>query len=209
MNVTREELESVGLWFRELFYLEQIDERPLPAFSFSEVKAGAIPEGWVQVNPRFVEPEVVRGWEFRLSFELVRRAWTEPVLSDSFAERRWMDACNSGTSVWGVFTCSRPVWKMMGLSRRSLWKLAYLRRNNALWGRRLFTTGKGVWKPPTEEQGFDAALVYCRCGRVCGGFGQSFHRSSGDCGQGPPPPVALLEWQGENYRACPPPAVLR
>jgi hypothetical protein len=206
MNVRRVELESAGLWFRELFYLEQVQEPPLPFFSFSEMRGGAIPEGWTRVSPRFVEPEVVRGWKFRLAAEFVRGAWEKPVVSDRDAEKRWMSACDNGVSRWGVFTSKAPLARMLRLSRRDFWKFVYLRRDDRVWGRRSFTIGKGVLKPPCGTYAKDVALVWCRCGRPCGEDGSgNFHESTGDCGRSPRVPVAFLEWNGPNYRAVAPP----
>lgn len=53
MRVSEETLRDSGLWHRELFYLEQVVEPPLPPMSFSELRCNDLPHGWVKVSPHW------------------------------------------------------------------------------------------------------------------------------------------------------------
>jgi len=150
MSVSEGMLRDCGLWNRELFYLEQDSERPLPSFSYSQYKTNDIPSGWTRVSPHWYPREVLRGWEFRLSHLTVRNAWERPVLTDSFAKERWMADCDAGCSTWGLsnFVNTRML-KLTGLSRRGLWRWVCLRRNRDVFGRVRF--GKGIGMPKPSE----------------------------------------------------------
>jgi len=147
MKVGRESLHRTRLWAREIFYLEKVEEPPLPAFSFAQMRCNDLPKGWKRVSSHRFDKQVVAGWKYRLAFELVRSAWTSPLVTDSVAEQRWMDACDTGTDVYGVGLVSRRMGKLMGLSRRDLWALVYIRRNENVFGRCRFTRGSGVLRP--------------------------------------------------------------
>lgn len=152
MKVERESLHSTRLWCRELFYLEKESEPELPFFSFAEMKCKDLPVGWTRVSPHRYPVPVVDGWRYRLAHELIKSAWTSDVLTDSFAEKRWMDACDTGTDIYGVGLVNRRIGKLMGLTRSELWAYTYLRRNENVFGRCRFTRGSGVLKPTCRQQ---------------------------------------------------------
>jgi hypothetical protein len=147
MKIGRESLQNCQLWFRELFYLEKIDEPNLPFFSYSEMKCNDLPVGWDRVSPNWFPDQVVRGWRFRLAHELVKSSWSSDVLTDSDAKKRWMEACYTGVEPYGVGFVNAKRAKLLQISRRDLWRLVYFRRNDSVFGRCRFTRGKGVLRP--------------------------------------------------------------
>lgn len=150
MKVSEGVLRASGLWKRELFYLEQVEERPIPAMSFSRLKCNDIPEGWRQVSPHWHPTEVVRGWEFRLGIEMYRNAWSRSVISDSEAEEKWMNKLDEGCSTWGLKGSRDSLLaRMLKLSRRAFWRWRCTTGNPSFFGRCLFSRGKGVWMPGT------------------------------------------------------------
>jgi hypothetical protein len=148
MKVGKQTLIDSGLWHRELFYLEHVEERPLPFASFSQVQTNDLPTGWRRVSPRWYPREVVRGWEFRFSHETIALAWSNPVLLSDAAEERWMSECDVGCSPWGLSSWVNPrMRRLLRLSRKALWKYVCIRRNESVFGRVRFERGKGCVKP--------------------------------------------------------------
>jgi len=135
--------------------LNKIDEPPLPRMSFSQLTCNDLPPDWVQVSPHWHPPEVVRGWSYRLGFEMVRSAWTRGVISDSDAEKKWMAELDEGASPWGL----RNAWRsfkcsLLRMSRRQVWRWICLPHERLsgqeielLLARRRFSRGGGVWMP--------------------------------------------------------------
>jgi hypothetical protein len=147
MKLSRDELQSSGLWYRELFYLEQVEEPPLPFGTFAQYRTNDVPKGWSRVSPHWYPESMVLGWAHRFSFETVRNAWTEPVINDSLAEKRWMDECDRGCSTWGLSSFVNPLMRRLTkLSRKGLWRWVCLRRNESVFGRVRFERGKGCVK---------------------------------------------------------------
>jgi hypothetical protein len=152
IKVGREVLEAVGLWHRELFYLEAVDEPPLPFGSFSQYRTNDLPTGWTRVSPRWYPSAVVDGWSRRFTHLTIANAWSRPVLSDSCAEKRWMAECDVGCSPWGLssWVCPR-MRKLLKLSRKQLWRYVCLRRNHSVFGRCGFERGKGCVRPDVVD----------------------------------------------------------
>jgi len=170
MKVSEEVLRASGLWNRELFYLENEVEPPLPAISFSQLKCNNLPPGWTKVSPHWYNSEVVRGWKFRHVHEMVQRAWTDPVLTDSEAEVKWMQRLDEGVSPWGLKYCGTFKVSLLRMSRRQFWRWRCIRVNRSVFGRHRFSRGQGVWKPGTHEcdnfgEDVDTASWLSRCGR--------------------------------------------
>jgi len=180
MKVGEGTLRDSGLWNRELFYLEQAEERPLPSLSFAQMKTNDTPKGWSRVSRHWYPEQVLRGWEFRFSFETVRNAWLNPIVNDSDAEKRWMSECDSGCSPWGLSSfINTRMRTILRLSRKQLWKYVCLRRNSSVFGRVKFERGVGCVKPD----------IVCSYNDV-------------DTQEWP------VAHSGESFRACPPPSSL-
>nr|QXN75330.1 MAG: RNA-dependent RNA polymerase [Grapevine-associated botourmia-like virus 1] len=153
IKVSEDVLRSSGFWNRELFYLEKEVEPPLPTFSFVQLRAGDIPKGWTKVSPHWYPPEVIRGKAFRFAMEVVNCAWSNPMISDSDAERKWMQKCDEGCSTWGLSGfVSRSMCRLLRMSRRQLWRYVCMRGNRNVFGRVRFSRGKGVWMSGTAQQ---------------------------------------------------------
>lgn len=150
MKVSEETLRRCGLWHRELFYLENETEPPLPTMSFSQLKCNDLPGGWVRASAHWHPREVVRGWSYRLSHEMVKSAWTRSPINDSEAEEKWMRALDEGVSPWGLPSFGKDMGRLLRMSRRQLWRWRVLRGNSDLFGRVRFSKGKGVWRPGTD-----------------------------------------------------------
>jgi hypothetical protein len=149
MKVSEDTLRSTGLWFRELYYLEKLVEPPLPAFSFSQLKCSDIPSGWVQVSAHWHPTQVVKGWSYRLSHEMVRSAWTRRVISDSEAEKKWMQRHDEGVSPWGLKCYGTFKRSLLRMSRRQVWRFICIPKDRGQFGLVRYSRGKGVWMPGT------------------------------------------------------------
>lgn len=147
IKVTEGELRGSGLWHRELFYLEQINELPLPIWSYSQIRSNDCPQGWSRVSAHWYPKQVVSGWRHRFFFEVVKLAWSNPVLSDSAAKERWMNECKSGCSEWGKSRLSPLQRSLLGLSGRHAWRYLFIRDNASVFGRSAFSRVKGIVKP--------------------------------------------------------------
>nr|WAK77875.1 MAG: RNA-dependent RNA polymerase [Botourmiaviridae sp.] len=201
MKVTEETLKSTGLWKRELYYLQDPVERPVPSFSFSQVKCNDLPKGWVK---RSVWRDLGGGGlGFRVKYEAdyvalcakvfavatADCAWENPVITDSEAREKWLRECDLGTKEWTLRGLVIPkVVRMMRLSRRALWQYVLdvergscPRRN---WGIQQFKRGKGVWLPGTLECDKSDDMS----NRLCG----SFFGEPGVRGQCFSPPQSLM-----------------
>nr|WPR16789.1 MAG: RNA-dependent RNA polymerase [Lwood associated botourmia-like virus 3] len=150
MSVSEWDLKDCGLWHRELFYLEQVQEPPMPFWSFAAIKSNNLPTGWTRVSPYRHNAEVVRGWQFRLSHEITKLAWSQPVVTDSLAKKRWMDECDAGCSQWGLAGfATRRMCKLVKMTRRKIWRWICLRTNSSVFGRCRFNKGQSVLAPCT------------------------------------------------------------
>jgi len=153
IRVTRQDLESCGLWFRELFYLEKWTEPPLPRVSFSEILCNDLPDGWSWASPNWVSPADAKEWRHLYAAETIANAWIRPVLKPSDAESIWWSHCDQGTEVYGFgYWVTSKFSKMLKLKRKDLWRWVYLRRNPNVFGRVAFRRGKAVPRPCLSEQ---------------------------------------------------------
>ncbi|QKI79903.1 RNA-dependent RNA polymerase [Erysiphe necator associated ourmia-like virus 73] len=172
-------LRDSGLWHRELFYLEHVEEPPLPMRSFAQIASNDTPRGWSRVSPRWYPREVLRGWEYTYSHKTVANAWTNDVVADSLAKERWMKECDWGCSPWGLSSfVNTRTRRLLRLSRKELWKYVCLRRNASVFGRVRFERGQGCVKPDV----------------VCSYNNVDNHS-----------PVIVME---DSFKHCPPPACL-
>jgi hypothetical protein len=142
LSVDREMLHSLGMWHRELFYLEQPVERPLPV-----LVSGGVPEGFVQVQASKIGPDLARQGEDRFKSALLHLAWTEPYDPKNFNDDAIFRRIREGASPYGInhFKGIGKVRRMLRCSRRTLWKWVYLRCNESLFGRERSQRGKCVW----------------------------------------------------------------
>jgi hypothetical protein len=63
-------LRAVGLWHRELFYLEQVKEPLVPCLE------PGLPSGWAQVSSSwFDSPDAIKFWERKWAEACVAHAW--------------------------------------------------------------------------------------------------------------------------------------
>lgn len=130
LAVDRGMLTDGGLWFRELFYLEQWQEAELPA------EVGSVPPGWI--------PE--SSWKFS---ECERRAWAS-AYRGAIDDHRWhgivplaTEDAEMGSIRQGCFPYGLPPGvkyrKMLKLSREKAWRWACRRRNESVFGRVRFS----------------------------------------------------------------------
>jgi len=142
LAVDREMLHASGMWHRELFYLEQAVERPLPYVSSDTV----IPSGWVQVSNSWLSPESVIEWKRRWADECVEHAWHGNFSPCDVSEDTLLGRIREGQSPYGLGTLmSRKVRGMLRMSRSAAWRWVNLRRNESVFGRVRWKKGGGVW----------------------------------------------------------------
>jgi len=143
LAVDREMLQSIpGLWHRELFYLEQVVERPLPYLS----KDTVIPDGWRQVSASWLSLEEVKEWAREWSRATVEHAWFGSFSPCEVSEDALMAAVRLGCSPYGLGTLiSLKVRSMLRMSRNAAWKWVNQRRNESVFGRVRWKKGRGVW----------------------------------------------------------------
>lgn len=138
----REMLHCLGMWHRELFYLEPVIERPLPSL----VKGG-VPDGYVQVNKSWLSPEMLTEATTRFYSALTSFAWTEPYDPKTQDDDALFAAIREGCSPYGInhFTRLHVVRRMLRLTRREMWQWVYIRRNESVFGRVRPEKAKRVW----------------------------------------------------------------
>lgn len=142
LAVDREMLSAVGLWHRELFYCEQVVEKPLPFISSDTV----IPEGWVQVSASWLLPEQVTEWQRKWSEACVDHAWHGSFSPSDVSEDTLIGLIRRGCSPYGLGTLmSAKVRGMLRLSRNQAWRWVNHRRNSSVFGRIRWKRGRGVW----------------------------------------------------------------
>jgi len=141
MAVDEETLKSVGLWNRELFYLEQVEEPLLP------VCDRPLPTGWAQVGSSWFSEEDKRYWKREWATACVDHAWTCPVSPDASSEDTKMALIRHGVPPYGLGSLINiRVRRMLGgVSRSKLWKWVNLRRNSAVFGRVRRDRGQRMW----------------------------------------------------------------
>jgi len=133
-------LRESNLWDRELFYLEQSEERPLPV-----VEAG-LPTGWKQVGSSWMDSSTIQEWNRKWSAACVDFAWLHQPLPSELSVDHRISLIRAGCSPYGLGTLiGSKVRRMLGLSRAKAWKWVYTRRNPAVFGRVKRKRGAGVW----------------------------------------------------------------
>jgi hypothetical protein len=178
IDVGRGVLEGLDLWHRELFYLEQDSERPLPSSSYASMRANDVPVGFSRVSPHWYPKQDIKDWSRQFNAETVVNAWEKPILSDSDAEEKWWREHDQGCSPWTLSGWKQPLLrKMLRLTRFQMFKWLVCRRNESVFGRVSFKRGVGVWRPDRTSQD-DAVLpvgddgkgsgegIRCRVGSV-------------------------------------------
>jgi len=135
-------LRSLGLWHRELFYCEQIEEPPLPVF-----KHGPLPEGWEQVSSHWFSPEDQVDWKRRWSDACIDFAWSsDPRATSFYSEDTKMSMIRDFVSPYGLGSLiSSRVRRMLKMSRSQTWRWVNLRRNSSVFGRVRRDKGSRMW----------------------------------------------------------------
>jgi len=141
-------LRGLDLWHRELFYLEQDTERPLPSKSFSETVCNDTPASWSRVSPHWYPEVQVKEWQKQFAAETICGAWENEVLKNAEAEAQWWRSHDEGCSPWSLSGVRTPkMLRMLKLTRSGFWRWYTCRRNRSVFGRCAFQRGRGVWKP--------------------------------------------------------------
>nr|WAK77970.1 MAG: RNA-dependent RNA polymerase [Botourmiaviridae sp.] len=141
MVAGEQEIRDSGLWFRELFYLEQVEEPFIPTLD------ERIPvQGWRQVPKSWVEPSSIRDWEQRWSAACVYHAWFSDFTKSSFSEDTKMSKIREGCSPYGLGSLiATRVRRMLHMTRSQIWKWVNLRRNTSVFGRVRPAKSQMIW----------------------------------------------------------------
>jgi hypothetical protein len=134
-------IRDSGLWFRELFYLEQVEEPLMPVLD------NRVPvQGWKQVPISWVGPDRVKEWERRWSAACVYHAWFSSFSNSDFSEDTIMSKIRQGCSPYGLGSLiSTRVRRMLHMSRSQVWRWVNLRRNPSVFGRVRGSRSKMIW----------------------------------------------------------------
>jgi len=133
-------LRDLGLWQRELFYLEQVDEPLLP------VATPGLPPGWRQVGSSWMDQSTIDEWKRRWASACVDHSWTSPVALNELSEDSLMSRIRAGCSPFGLGSLiGARVRRMLGLSRVLAWKWVFARQNSSVFGRVRRNRGEKVW----------------------------------------------------------------
>ncbi|QGY72546.1 RNA dependent RNA polymerase [Plasmopara viticola lesion associated ourmia-like virus 16] len=160
IDVGRGVLEGLDLWHRELYYLEQDSERPLPSSSYASMRANDLPTGYSRVSPHWYPKQDIQEWSRQFSAETVVNAWEKPVLSDSDAEEKWWREHDQGCPSWTLSGWNQTLLRrMMKLTRAQMWRWLVCRRNASVFGRLSFKRGCGVWKPDSTLVEENAVVI--------------------------------------------------
>jgi hypothetical protein len=141
LDLDEGDLRSIGLWNRELFYLEQDREVPLPRMA-----SGGVPKGFVKVSAHRVSPEMVKEGEDRFNSALLHYNWNEPYDREEYSEDQAFRMIREGCSPYGINHFNvKVIRKMLRLTRSQLWKWVYLRSNRDVFYRSRGEKKKEVW----------------------------------------------------------------
>nr|WAK77818.1 MAG: RNA-dependent RNA polymerase [Botourmiaviridae sp.] len=141
LAVDRNMLHSLGLWHRELYYLEQVVEKPVP-----QMLKGAIPSGWRCFSEHIVPVEDRQYWSQEWSWACVEHAWVADFDRAEFTEVEKMRQMTDGCPPYGLGSLIGPkVRRMLKMTRSKIWKWVYRRQNESVFGRVQRSRGKGVW----------------------------------------------------------------
>jgi len=143
LAVGQEILRSTGLWYRELYYLEQAVEQPLPHFA-----KGELPAGWRQVSKLWIPKDMLPSLQIRWSAECVSHAWTSTFDPSSFSSEEVLRRIWEGCIPYGLGSLIRSrVRRMLGMTRSEVWRWVNLRRNESVFGRVQARKGARVFVP--------------------------------------------------------------
>jgi len=137
-----QEIRDSGLWFRELFYLEQVEEPFIPTLD------ERVPvQGWRQVPKSWISSqESIRDWEQRWSAACVYHAWFSDFNNSSFSEDTKMSKIREGVSPYGLGSLiSLRVRRMLRMTRSQIWKWVNLRRDTSVFGRVRGAKSQMIW----------------------------------------------------------------
>jgi len=142
LDVDRRTLHATGMWFRELFYLEQIDEAPIPC-----LKPGIPVVGWKRVSRSwFSSQDEIQEWDGRWGAACVYHAWFSDLESSTLSEDFRMTRLREGCTPYGINTMNVPkILRMIKISRREMWLWINRRRCEHYFGKVRFRKGEGVW----------------------------------------------------------------
>nr|WAK77888.1 MAG: RNA-dependent RNA polymerase [Botourmiaviridae sp.] len=141
LSVGRATLHDLGLWHRELYYLEQVVERPVPSLT-----KGALPEGWHRLSENVVPIEDRDYWDAEWQWACVEHAWCADFEPSEFADETSYLKIIEGCPPYGLGSLiGSRVRKMLKMSRSRVWKWVYRRQNESVFGRISWNRGKGVW----------------------------------------------------------------
>jgi hypothetical protein len=142
LAVGEESLKTLGLWYRELFYCEQVEEPPLPVLA-----DGPLPEGWSQVSRNWFSLEDQLRW---------KREWISACVDHAWSGRSWskydasedikMSKIRELVSPYGLGSLMRhKVRHMLKMTRSQAWRWVNLRRNPSVFGRVRRDKGSRMW----------------------------------------------------------------
>nr|UYL95446.1 MAG: RNA-dependent RNA polymerase [Tianjin Botou tick virus 1] len=152
-------LRAVGMWHREIFYLEQVEEPPLPVLDTP------VPSGWRRVPAHWVPDQ--DEWKGKWIDACVDHAWHGSFSSTDAEEDTKMNRIRGALTPYGLgslcstrvrsllrkctancylyrkgFRCMHP---RVPLSRNDLWRYVNLRRNPSVFGRVRRSKGRMIW----------------------------------------------------------------
>jgi len=146
MAAGEQEIKDAGLWFRELYYLEQVEEPLLPSLD------GRVPvRGWKQVPKAWLAKESHKSWEQRWAAACVYHAWFSDFTLSSFSEDTKMSKIREGVPPYGLGSLiSSRVRVMLRMTRSMIWKWVNLRRNASVFGRVRGMKSQMIWVEVNE-----------------------------------------------------------
>lgn len=160
-KVGRGMLHDVGLWHRELFYLEQVEERPLPV-----LKDGGIPAGFKSVPEATLGPDELARARLLWGEACVDHAWTASFSLSELSSEDKLRRLFLGTSPYGISSVLSPIVKrMLNLTRSKAWKWVYSRENESVFGRVRMSRSKGVFVPVDAPE-FSRRVIFFKAGGV-------------------------------------------
>jgi hypothetical protein len=149
LAVTRKMLHDLGMWHRELYYLEQVVERKVPPLKKTE-----LPAGWIQLPRNVMSQEDIDFWQSEWSWACTEYAWTGDFRPQGMKDPDNYRVVNSfgasgiidGCPPYGLGSLIGPrVRKMLKMSRSQIWRWVFKRQNEGVFGRVHWGRGKGVW----------------------------------------------------------------
>nr|QGZ98423.1 RNA dependent RNA polymerase [Erysiphe necator associated ourmia-like virus 3] len=158
---TEAELREAGLWSRELYYLNQLEERELPSFTPLEMSTNFLDHFERGSQYRYSAAQI-RGWSDALGKFFTDHAWTDDLEPKKQREDEWWNWLRSGTPSWGLGSLiGKKVQRMLKRSkgssshilgkptsqwnRNDFWKWIYSGLDSSVFGRRKWAFGKCCW----------------------------------------------------------------